>query len=56
MMVISLKMRDPGFEIFIESGFSDGNHCLKCSHGAHRVFNTTATTQQKFNTTEFGPN
>ena len=29
MAIISLKMRNPGFEIFIESGFSDGNHCLK---------------------------
>ena len=27
--IISLKMKNPGFEIFIESGFSDGNHCLK---------------------------
>ena len=31
MAIISLKMRNPGFEIFIESGFSDGNHCLKLS-------------------------
>ena len=27
--MISLKMRNPGFEIFFRSGFSDGNHCLK---------------------------
>ena len=29
MAIISVKMRNPGFEIFIEYGFSDGNHCLK---------------------------
>ena len=29
MVIISLKMRNPGFEIFIESGFSAGNLCLK---------------------------
>ena len=29
IMIISFKMRNPGFEIFIESDFSDGNHCLK---------------------------
>ena len=29
MAIISLKRRNPGFELFIESGFSDGNHCLK---------------------------
>ena len=29
MAIISLKLRSPEFEIFIESGFSDGNHCLK---------------------------
>ena len=29
MAIISLKMRNPGLEIFIESSFSDGNHCLK---------------------------
>ena len=29
MAIVSLKMRNPGFEIFFESGFSDGNHCLK---------------------------
>ena len=28
MAIISLKMRNPGFEIFIESGFSGGIHCL----------------------------
>ena len=28
MAIISLKRRNFGFEIFIESGFSDGNHCL----------------------------
>ena len=27
--IISLKMRNPGFEIFVESGFTDSNHCLK---------------------------
>ena len=26
---ISLKMKNLGFEIFFESGFSDGNHCFK---------------------------
>ena len=29
MVIISLKLRKPGFKIFFESGFSDGNHCLK---------------------------
>ena len=29
MVIISVKMRNSGFEIFFESGFSDGNHCLK---------------------------
>ena len=29
MAIISLNMRNPGFEISIESGFSDGSHCLK---------------------------
>ena len=29
MAIISLKMRNPGFEIFFESGFSKGIHCLK---------------------------
>ena len=27
--MISLKMRNLGFEIFFESGFSDGNNCFK---------------------------
>ena len=27
--MISLKMRNPGFIIFFESGFSDENHCVK---------------------------
>ena len=31
MANILLKMRNPGFEIFFESGFSVGNHCLKQS-------------------------
>ena len=29
IVIISLKMRNPGFENFFESGFSYGNHCLK---------------------------
>ena len=29
MAIISLKMRNPGFEFFFESGFSDGNNFLK---------------------------
>ena len=29
MAIISLKVRNPGFEIFVESDFSDGSHCLK---------------------------
>ena len=29
MAIISLEMRTPGFEIFIESGFSDSNHCSR---------------------------
>ena len=29
MAIISLKMRSPGFEIFFESGFSDGKDFLK---------------------------
>ena len=29
MAIMSLKIRNPGFEISIESGFSDGNHCLQ---------------------------
>ena len=29
MAVVSLKMRNPGLEIFFESGFTDGNHFLK---------------------------
>ena len=29
MVFLSLKMRNLGFEVFFESGFSDGNHCLK---------------------------
>ena len=29
MVIISLKTRNPEFEIFFESGFSDGNNCLK---------------------------
>ena len=29
LAMISLKMRNLEFEIFFESGFSDGNHCLK---------------------------
>ena len=29
MSIISLKMRNPGFEVFIESGLLDGSHCLK---------------------------
>ena len=36
MSIISLKMRNPGFEIFIESGFSDGSHCLK-NHAASQI-------------------
>ena len=29
IIIILLKMRNPGFKIFIESGSSDGNHCSK---------------------------
>ena len=29
--IILRKMRNPRFEISFESGFSDGNHCLKLS-------------------------
>ena len=29
MAIISLKMKNLGFEIFLESGFLDGNHCLR---------------------------
>ena len=29
MVIISLKMRNPEFEIFFESGFSDSSYCLK---------------------------
>ena len=28
MVIISLKLRNLGLKIFIESGFSVGNHCL----------------------------
>ena len=28
IVITSLKMRNPEFEIFFQSGFSDGNHCL----------------------------
>ena len=31
MAIISLIMRNSELEIFIESGFSDGNHCLKAA-------------------------
>ena len=29
MIIIMLKMRNPGFAILFQSGFSDVNHCLK---------------------------
>ena len=31
MVIISLKVRNLGFKIFFQSGFSDGNNCLKWS-------------------------
>ena len=37
MVVISLKMKNPGFEIFIESGFSDGNYCLNDHAASQKV-------------------
>ena len=35
MAIISLKMRNPEFEIFIDSGFSDVNHWLTCMTMQH---------------------
>ena len=29
MVIISLKLQNPKFEVFFQSGFSDGNHCLE---------------------------
>ena len=41
MAITSLKMGNQEFEIFFESGFSDGNHCLN----GHAVESLLANSQ-----------
>ena len=37
LSIISLKMRNPGFEIFFQSGFSDGSHCLNDHAASQKI-------------------
>ena len=37
MPIISLKMRNHGFKIFIEAGFSDGNLCLNDHAASQKI-------------------
>ena len=39
MVIISVKIKDQGFEIFFESGFPDGNHCLIDHAASQKIAN-----------------